>query len=154
MKIWLLQASEPIPIVNKEQRLLRMGIIAEELSKRGHEITWFANTFDHFQKKQLYKKDTTIKVKENYKLELIYAMGYKRNISLSRILNHKIIAKKFKKQAKKMEKPDLIYASFPTIDYAEEAVKYGKKYNVPVVVDIRDLWPDIFKHNLPKLIYL
>ena len=49
-----------------------------------------------------------------------------------------------------MKKPDLIYASFPTIDYACEAIRYGKKYYVPVIIDIRDLWPDIFYHNLPK----
>lgn len=152
MRIWLLQASEPMPVVNPEKRLLRTGMIAEELNKRGHEVTWFSNTFDHFQKKQLYKKDTTINVKENYNIELLHANGYKRNISVSRIINHKVIAKKFQKKAKDMEKPDLIYVSFPTIDYAEEAVKYGKKYNVPVIVDIRDLWPDIFKHNLPSIL--
>lgn len=152
MNIWLLQSSEPMPIVNEGQRRLRTGMMAEELNKRKHNIIWFSNTFDHFQKKQLYNKDTTIKVTDNYSIYLLHAMGYKRNISVSRIINHKIIAKKFAKIAKKMEKPDLIYVSFPTIDYAEEAVKYGKKYNVPVIVDIRDLWPDIFKHNLPKIL--
>jgi len=152
MKIWLIKSSEPMPVVNSNERLLRMGLLAEELSSRGHQVTWFANTFDHFQKKQLYKKNTTVKVKENYNLELLHAIGYKRNISVSRIINHKVIAKKFQGKAKKMEKPDVIYVSFPTIDYAEQAVKYGQKYNVPVIVDIRDLWPDIFKHNLPKLL--
>lgn len=81
---------------------------------------------------------------------MIHAIGYKRNISVSRIINHKVIAKKFSRIAKKLDKPDLIYASFPTIDYAEEAIKYGKRNNVPVIIDIRDLWPDIFKHNLSK----
>lgn len=76
--------------------------------------------------------------------------GYKKNISLRRIINHKKIATKFLKITKNMQKPDLIYVSFPTIDYAEVAVKYGKKNNVPVIIDIRDLWPDIFYHNLPK----
>ncbi len=150
MNIWLLHASEPIPIANKGERLFRMGMIAEELSKRGHQITWFSSTFDHFKKKQLYKKDTILKVKENYNIYLSYAIGYKKNISISRILNHKIIAEKFKNKSKTMEKPDIIYVAFPTIDYAEKAVKYGKKNNVPVIVDIRDLWPDTFYHNLPK----
>lgn len=59
---------------------------------------------------------------------------------------------KFRKIAKTMEKPNLIYVSFPTIDYASEAIRYGKKYKVPVIADIRDLWPDIFNHNLPKLL--
>lgn len=152
MNIWLLQASEPMPVVNSEERLLRMGMIAQELDKRKHKIIWFANTFDHFQKKQLYDKDTIINVNGNYSLYLIHANGYKKNISISRIMNHRKIAKKFAKIAKTLEKPDLIYVSFPTIDYAEEAVKYGKEHKVPVIVDVRDLWPDIFYHNLPKVL--
>jgi len=151
MNIWLLQANEPMPIVHEKQRLFRMGLIAEKLNKRGHHITWFATTFDHFQKKQMYNKDTVIDVNENYKLNLIWAPSYKNNISIKRIINHKYMGIGFRKKASKLEKPDLIYASFPTIDFAEEAVKYGKKHNVPVVIDIRDLWPDIFNHNLSKL---
>lgn len=155
MKIWLLQASEPMPVVNKDERLWRMGMIAEELSNRGHEVLWFANTFDHYHKKQLYDKDTIIKVKENYSLYLFHGIKYKKNISISRIINHKMIANKFRKYANRTDqKPDLIYVSFPTIDYADEAVKYGKKNNIPVIVDIRDLWPDIFNHNLSGIIKL
>ena len=145
MNIWLIRASEPMPTINSDQRLFRMGMIANELNKRGHNITWFSSTFDHFQKKQLYDKDKVIKVKDNYLIYLFHAPKYKKNISISRILNHKVIALKFKKKSKKLNKPDLIYVSLPTIDFAEEAVKYGKKNNVPVIVD---LWPDIFNHNL------
>ncbi len=154
MNIWLLQASEPMPIVNKGERLWRMGMIAEEMTKRGHQITWFSNTFDHYQKKQLFDRDTVVRVKENYDIYLIHGPQYKKNISIRRIINHKLIAVKFRKMAKKMEKPDLIYVSFPTIDYAEEAVRYGKENNVPVIVDVRDLWPDIFEHNLSGIIKL
>ena len=150
MKIWLLQANEPMPVTHPNERLFRMGLVAEELSKRGHEITWFATTFDHFKKKQVFKKDTWVDVNEHYHLHLIWAPSYKKNISLSRIINHKYMALKFRKIAKKLEKPDIIFVSFPTIDFAEEAIRYGQKYNVPVIVDIRDLWPDIFKHNLSK----
>lgn len=152
MNIWLLQASEPMPVVNKGERLWRMGMIAEEMTKRGHQITWFSNTFDHYLKKQLFDRDTIVKVKKNYDIYLIHGPKYKKNISISRIINHKLIARRFRRMACKMEKPDLIYVSFPTIDYAEEAVKYGKKYGVPVIVDVRDLWPDIFNHNLSGII--
>ena len=150
MNIWLLRTSEPMPIVDPNGRLMRMGMLAEELSNRGHNITWFSSTFNHFTKTQSFNKDTIVKVKDNYCLDLSHARGYKKNISVSRILHQITIARKFKKKAKKMEKPDLIYVSYPIIEYAEKAVKYGKKYNIPVIVDIRDLWPDIFNHNLPK----
>lgn len=152
MKIWLIRSSEPMPIVSPDMRLMRVGMMANELAKRGHEVTWFSSSFDHYRKKQLCDKNKIVKVKDNYHIHLIHANGYKKNISISRIINHKIIAKKFSGMAKKMEKPDLIYVSLPTIDYAEEAVKYGKKNHVPVIVDIRDLWPDIFYHNLPKIL--
>lgn len=150
MKIWIIKAGEPVPTKQNEDRMMRMGMIAGELNKRGHNVIWFSSTFDHLKKQQLYKKDTIVNITDNYSIYLINAVGYKRNISVSRIINHKVIAKKFSRIAKKLDKPDLIYASFPTIDYAEEAIKYGKKNNVPVIIDIRDLWPDIFKHNLPK----
>jgi len=148
MKIWMFQAGEPLAVNGKKERLLRTGMMCEELSKRGHNITWFATTFDHFTKEQLYDKDTVIDIKSNYKMNLIWAPKYKRNISIARIINHKWLAMRFSKISKEMEKPDLIYASFPTIDYAEAAMKYGKKNNVPVIIDVRDLWPDIFSHNL------
>ena len=151
MNVWLLQANEPMPIVNEGQRLFRMGLIAEELTSRGHNVTWFATTFNHFEKKQMYDKDTDIKVKENYDIRLIWAPKYTKNISIRRIINHKYMGMKLGKMIKHMEKPDVIYASFPTIEFAEEAVKYGKKNNVPVIIDIRDLWPDIFNHNISKL---
>lgn len=151
MKIWLLQANEPMPKVHDGSRLFRTGMIAEELVKRGHEVTWFATTFDHFKKVQMFNSDKTIEVLKNYKLELIWAPGYKKNISVKRIINHKYMAVKLRKKIKVMEKPDLIYASFPTIEFAEEAIRYGNKNNIPVIIDVRDLWPDIFNHNLSKL---
>lgn len=150
MKVWLLQANEPMPIVNEGQRLFRTGLIAEELVKREHNVTWFATTFNHFEKKQMYDKDKDIKVEDNYELKLIWAPKYKRNISVKRIINHKYMAVRLRKIIRKMEKPDIIYVSFPTIEFAEEAVKYGEKHNIPVIVDIRDLWPDIFNHNISK----
>lgn len=152
MRVWLLRASELMPVVDGNDRLLRMGMLAEELSKRNHSITWFASSFNHFKKKQYSKTDVVVKVKENYNLNLIHANQYKKNISLARILNHYIIAFKLKRKMKKIEKPDIIFASFPTVEFAYEAVKYGKKNNIPVIIDVRDLWPDIFKHNLKGIV--
>ena len=148
MNIWTIKANEPLPIEEHKQRLFRMGLINKELVKRGHTVTWFATTFDHFTKKQLFNKDTMIDVKENYKLNILWSPKYKKNISIKRIINHKYLSLKLKKEMNRLEKPDLIYVAFPTIDLAMQAIKYGKKNNIPVIVDIRDLWPDIFKYNL------
>ena len=130
-----------------------MGLLAEEICKdKNNEVIWFTSSFDHFKKIDLFDKDTYYEVKKNYHLQVLYAKGYKKNISIARIINHKIIGNKLKKQMKKMEKPDIIFVSFPTIEFAYEAIKYGNKNHVPVVTDVRDLWPDNFKQNLSGIV--
>jgi glycosyltransferase involved in cell wall biosynthesis len=47
-------------------------------------------------------------------------------------------------------RPDVILVSYPTIELTRAAVDLGKEFDVPVVVDIRDLWPDIFVRELPR----
>lgn len=130
-----------------------MGLLAEELSRdKNNEVIWFTSSFDHFKKVELFDNDTVYRVKDNYHLQILYAKGYKKNISIARIINHRRLGIKLRKQMRKMDKPDIIFVSFPTIEFAEEAIKYGKKNHVPVVTDVRDLWPDNFKQNLSGII--
>jgi glycosyltransferase involved in cell wall biosynthesis len=46
-------------------------------------------------------------------------------------------------------KPDIMVASMPPNDLAHEAVRFAKKQGIPVLVDIRDEWPDLFLHFVP-----
>lgn len=148
MNIWLIQANEPMPNIDQNQRLFRTGMLAKELNKKGHNVTWFATTFDHYTKRQRFEKNVDIDINEYYRLKMIWAPSYKKNISLKRIINHKYMAVNFRKVIATMENPDIIYCSFPTIELAEQAIAYGRKNNIKVILDIRDLWPDIFSQNL------
>ncbi len=152
MRIWLVKAGEALPNEETGDRLRRMGLLAAELAKRGHKVTWFNSTFYHARKLQRYHKDTLLPIAKNYKIILIKANGYQSNISLCRLLHHMITAHKFRSIARKGKKPDLILCSMPTIELAEAAVKYGRKNKIPTVVDIRDLWPDIYREMLPRKI--
>ena len=42
----------------------------------------------------------------------------------------------------KKEKPDVIYTSSPDLFVAFFALLFGKFHKVPVVVEVRDLWPE------------
>ena len=72
-----MKTGEPIPTSQNKDRLMRMGMLAEELNKRGHNVIWFSSTFDHLKKQQLYNKDTIVNFTDNYLIYLIHAMGYK-----------------------------------------------------------------------------
>ena len=149
MLIWLVKIGETLPDKNKNVRLLRTGILAKMFSDQGHNVVWWSSTFDHFKKKHIYDYDTDINININYKLRLIKGYGYKKNVSFERILDHKIIAYNFKKKIyQETIKPDIILCSYPTSELAYNCIKYGKENNIPVIIDIRDLWPDIFFHEL------
>jgi glycosyltransferase involved in cell wall biosynthesis len=131
-------------------RLLRTGILANLLVKKGHDVIWWTSTFDHIGKRQRFNTDTIIKINENLKIILLHSVGYKRNVSLARIFNHRGIARKFLKLADRESRPDMILCSLPPLELSSSATLYGKQKNLPVILDIRDLWPDIFLELVPS----
>jgi glycosyltransferase involved in cell wall biosynthesis len=118
--------------------------------EKGHQVVWWTSTFDHTQKKHRFSKDTSIEIKDNFKIKLLHSLGYKKNISLTRILDHARIARKFKKISEVEPQPDIILCSLPTLELSLAATEYGIKKHIPVILDVRDLWPDIFVELAPK----
>lgn len=151
MRIWMVKIGEPLPL-NDQVRLLRTGLLSKYLNNHGHEIIWWSSTFNHFSKKHLFNEDTRIEINPLLTLVLFKGCGYKKNVSVSRLIDHKQIAKKFKNQIyQEKNKPDVIVCSYPTNELSYHCVNYGISNNIPVIVDIRDLWPDIFiKELLPE----
>ena len=150
MRAWLINSAEPVPTDSGKVRLRRMGILANVLASRGHEVLWWTSTFHHVHKTQRFPKDTTVDLPEGYRLRFLHAPPYHRNISLSRWWNHRVLARKFRQQAGTEAKPDVILCSYPTLELSDEAVKYGSATGTPVALDIRDLWPDLFLDRAPR----
>jgi glycosyltransferase involved in cell wall biosynthesis len=149
LNIWLIQIGEILPL-DEKQRKMRTAFLVDKLVERGHNVLWWTSAFDHFKKDWIFKKDTEVTLNSGLRLYALKGIGYKKNISLSRFIDHRIIAWKFKKIAPKMPKPDIIIASTPPYDLAYQAVKYAKRNKVSIIVDIRDEWPDLFLNFLPN----
>ncbi len=148
MKVWLVKLGEPLPS-DGAQRLHRYGILSSMLAESGHEVVYWTSTFDHFQKKQRASEDKNIRICDNYSIFMIHTKEYKKNYSFSRILHHRDMARKISEKIKDMDLPDVIVTSLPTGEVSLEMVKFGKKNKIPVIADIRDLWPDVFIGSLP-----
>lgn len=150
MNIWLITVGESMPVGNN--RVWRTAMLAKLLSQDNNVIRW-TSTFDHQQKEYLYKENTKIKVSDKLSRFFLHSkIPYYKNVSFSRIRNHRQVADNFEVEAKKEPLPDLIYCSFPTIELAFSAVSFGEKNNIPVIVDVRDLWPDIFLDLIPTVL--
>ena len=149
MKTWLVTIGEPLPLTPAVQRM-RVGLLADALVSRGHTVTWWASTFDHFSKTQLFAEDVAIDIREGYQVRALKGCAYRRNISVQRYLDHGLIARKFRKLARRESPPDVIVASMPDYNLAFEAAQYAREAGVPFVVDVRDQWPDIYLDVVPR----
>lgn len=150
MNIWLLTIGEPVPVEDAaKDRLQRTGGFGRYLASRGHSVVWWASTFDHIRKKHLVPRDTTVPDPSGMKIRLLYGRGYRQNVSVMRFLNHVQVARRFTALSKQESRPDILVASLPTVEMCLAAEAYADRYGIPVVVDLRDMWPDIFAEDLP-----
>lgn len=151
MNIWLITIGEPILHPDNKLRLHRTGILAKMISENSdRKVTWWTSAFNHFTKKHMYESDTVVEVNKSLTMIALHGQGYGSNVSIARIKDHNEIARKFANRAESIERPDIIVAAFPTLGLCEAAVVFGKKHNIPVLVDYRDMWPEVFVDILPK----
>jgi len=148
MLVWLVKHGETLPIQEGVSKM-RMWNLSDALIDRGHSVVWWSSTFSHQRKEFVSEKDNDILIKKNFILRLLNAGSYKRNISISRILHHSRLAKKFKIASQNYEKPDIIVCAYPLISLAKEVVDFSKMHNIPVIIDVRDQWPTTFYHYVP-----
>jgi len=145
MNIWLVTIGEPLPLgISKDDRLHRTGQLARWLAARGHNVVWWTSTFDHFRKQHHFVEDTAADVAPGLKMRVMKGCGYARNVSVSRFRDHAQIARKFAFAAAECDVPDVIMAALPTVELCGACLEYGVRRGVPVVLDMRDMWPDIF----------
>lgn len=145
MRIWLINDGENLPVDGKNPRLQRMGLLAYKLGEKGVDVTWWQSTLNHYKKEYRAQEDTDVTLNEHVMLKMIHSsIGYKKNVSLRRLAHQWRMGYKFYKKAQQEPKPDLILCCMPTLEFLHYAVKYAKKNNVPYIVDVRDLNPDVF----------
>ena len=151
MNIWLVTIGEPVPLSSWPSRpgLHRTGFLAQFLAKGGHRVLWWTSAFDHFHKTHIAKKDETVEREANLRIRLLRGRGYQRNVSLARLRDHAEIARKFAFEAERERLPDLIVSALPTIDLSAACTDFGMRHDVPVALDMRDMWPDIFVDTAP-----
>lgn len=149
MRIWLATVGEPLPVDEGRPRLLRTGQFAEWLAARGHEVVFWTGTMDHSLRKLRSEQTTTFDVAPNYRIVALRGRHYSRTVSLARFRNHADGAKSFRAAAPGEPAPDVILASYPTEELCRAIMDYAEPRGIPVAIDIRDFWPDIFAEILP-----
>ncbi len=149
MRVWVVKTSEMLASDNGNGRLLRSGIIAHMLEAAGHEVTWWMSTFDHANRRQRSDSDAVAGFGARGTVRMIHSPGYQASISVARLVDHFIWGRRFARAVRTAPVPDVVFCAYPTIESASVCVQYGARHGIPIVIDLRDMWPDIFIERVP-----
>jgi hypothetical protein len=151
LNIWLIRDLEPIPSDPGDRRLMRAGMLAQALARRGHLTTWFTSSFDHYQKRQRTERDETHAPEPNLTIQVFRGPGYVRNVSLARIAHNRTFARHWRNFAETSgQRPDILVTDIPTTEAGEAVVRFAQENDIPTILSVRDLWPDFFVDYLPR----
>jgi glycosyltransferase involved in cell wall biosynthesis len=129
-------------------------MLARALLEHGHTIELWTSAFNHVSHKHYHNYSKFEKVDERISIQFIKGCGYRSDQSLKRFLHNRQTGREFEKLANNRKQlPDIIFAPVPTLELAEAAVKFAVQKKIPIIVDVRDLWPDVYLSMFPKIIH-
>lgn len=149
MNIWIVNHYAIPPSMGG---LVRHYYFSKYLQKKGHTVKIFTSSKIHntdinmIKDRSLYKEE----MEDGVEYTFVKSRDYKGN-GMDRVINMMDLPFKTWKAMKlfyKRQKPDVIYTSSPDLFVAFFALRFGRKYKIPVVVEVRDLWPEsIVEYN-------
>lgn len=152
MHVWIIQTGEPLPVDGSPLRGMRAMSLAAALNSRGHHVTIWSADFSHQDKRARTGRDALVTVSPVLDVRLIRSIGYRRNLGLRRIIDHAQLGRRFSGLVARLQAPDLAFIGFPPVEIAAAAVRHCRSRGVPCVLDIKDLWPDLFADPLPTFL--
>lgn len=153
MNFWIIHAQEPLPqpLHEPSRRLWRSNTIAEMLAARGHRVVRWRSGYSHYEKRYLVSGSPR-RAFAGTEFQFLEGPPYQRHIGYRRIRHHQAIARQFTEFAAGMDhRPDAIHVSNVPLELCRAAVEFGADRGIPVVIDIRDLWPDLFLDMVPAV---
>ncbi len=143
MLVWILQTGEPLNCDGNQLRPMRAINLSKALVSRGHTVEIISTRFFHQEKR--FRKNIKNNNIPGINETLVDSPGYKSNISVSRLFDHHILSLNLLMNLlKRKDKPDIMFVGFPPIEWSLISIGYSFFKSIPIVIDVKDLWPDIF----------
>ena len=153
MKVWIFQTGEPLHCDARKPRPMRAMNLANTLVEKGHSVIIWSSSFYHQRKIHRTKLFKKIIINKKLEIRLIPSPGYKKNISIKRLLDHFMLAYNLKKKLdNELTIPDVAFVGYPPIETAFIMTSWLKKKKIPYLLDIKDQWPLIFVEGFPKIL--
>jgi len=146
MRVWLQNPFDNLPGAGFRKQ--RYWMMADAFVRAGHAVMLWTSNFSHAKKAS---RALNLDFSPGFDIRLVPTHPYSRNVSFRRAWSHLRYARDWERLAlRESVRPDLIVTSFPTISAAAAALRLGRRFDVPVVVDVQDAWPETFERILPR----
>ncbi len=142
MRIWVINHYAHDP---KEYGGTRHYDMARKWVEQGHQVTIFAASFHHYthQETRQYQANQYDQFEQIDGIQYVWlkTIPYQKN-GFKRVWGMLQFRRRVIKVANKVVgQPDVIFASSPHLFATDAAVRLAKRYQVPFVMEVRDIWP-------------
>tara|TARA_R110000744_G_scaffold346512_1_gene452023 strand:- start:711 stop:1868 length:1158 start_codon:yes stop_codon:yes gene_type:complete len=118
--------------------------IYESLCHLGEDVHWWSMDFHHWSHSPRFSD------KFNGNIRLFSVPKYKSNISLKRFFCYFWFSLKVYRELTKLEEPPEYIITLPVPELIFLLAKFCKSRNVKLIIDITDVWPDLYVRAFPK----
>ena len=146
MRILIVAPFCSLPGETHFNRFLHLSRVLSE----NHEVVLITSRFRHFDKEQREISQNS----ENFSIVLIDEPGYKRNVSLARVLSHAVFFRNFRvwfENSIYEKKADVVYSAYPLISTNLYLGTVKKRLGFKFILDIQDVWPESIASVFPVL---
>lgn len=151
MNIWIINPYGSLP--DESWRTYRSTMIANALQNRGHKVVQFISNFEHRSKTYRTPGYAIKTYSDLYSIHVIPSKSYKNHISLDRVRYERSFGKNVVKYAKNLDIPDVVILAEPAIAYYDTLLSWLKNdLKTKIVIDLIDIWPELFHLLVPKRI--
>jgi glycosyltransferase involved in cell wall biosynthesis len=140
---------EPISFFDGGSRPFRTEMLVNRLVERGNSVLQWTSTFDRLHKTFRFceSREVTIGARLRYRF-LHGPTPYGKSVSIRHSRHDRELAKDFCRWSSEEAPPDLILCSIPPLRLARRVSEYARGRSVPLILDVRDRWPDSFLNIL------
>ena len=147
LKIWIVNPYGTLP--SEGWREYRSAMLARALQKRGHDVVWWIADFEHRSKTFRHPVTRDPLMPDGIEIRCVQTSAYVYHVGFGRIRFENRFGTEFYKAAINEQLPDAIILAEPSLFFGIPVRKFAQKFDIPIIVDVIDLWPELFHILLP-----
>jgi glycosyltransferase involved in cell wall biosynthesis len=146
--VWIINPYGSLP--DEAWQEYRSSMLSRALARAGHRAVWWISNFEHRSKTFRSPTWQRRELDDGTSVIVVPTTAYHGHISLPRISSEREFAKRLVEQATRESRPDVVVLAEPALFYGPPVVRWCRKTGVRLVVDVLDLWPELFSVVLPR----